>query len=115
MTVQLNLDAPYPELLSAFAALRASAIMPKGYADATNLTTNAVGTGPFNLVEYVPQDHITYTRNPDYWDQPLPYLDEMTFKILSEEAACLAVLHAGQIQYAELSAQGAAHCQASAS
>jgi peptide/nickel transport system substrate-binding protein len=108
LTVQLNLDAPYPELLSAFAALRASAIMPKGYADATNLTTNAVGTGPFKLVEYVPQDHIAYTRNPDYWDQPLPYLDGMTFKILSEEPARLAALHAGQIQYAELSAQGAA-------
>ena len=108
LTVQMNLDAPYPDLLSAFAALRASAIMPKGYADQANLTTNAVGTGPFKLVEYVPQEHVSYARNADYWDQPLPYLDGMTFKILGEENARLAALHAGQIEYAALSAQGAA-------
>jgi len=108
LTVEMNLDAPYPDLLSAFAALRASAIMPKGFAEQTNLTTKAIGTGPFKLVEYAPQEHISYTRNPDYWDQPLPYLDGMTFKVLGEENARLAALHAGQIEYAALSAQGAA-------
>lgn len=108
LTVQMNLDAPYPDLLSAFAALRASAILPKGLAERENLKVKAVGTGPFRLVEYVPQDRIAYTRHPDYWDKPFPYLDGMTFKVLPEENARLAALRAGQVDYALLSAQGAA-------
>jgi len=107
LTVQMNLDTPYPDLLGSFAALRASGIMPKGYAERENLAIKAIGTGPFKLVEYVPQDHITYTRNADYWDRSLPYLDGMQFKILTEESARLAALRAGQVLYATLSAQGA--------
>ncbi len=107
LTVQMNMSSPYPDLLSAFAALRASAVVPKGFAERENIKIKAVGTGPFKLVEYVPQDHISYTRNPDYWDQPLPYLDSMTFKILTDEDARLAALRSGQIQYAVLSTQGA--------
>jgi peptide/nickel transport system substrate-binding protein len=56
----------------------------------------------------VPQDHITYVRNADYWDKPLPYLDGMTFKILTEDNARLAALRAGQVQYAAITAQGEA-------
>jgi len=107
-TVQMHLDAAYPNLLAAFAALRASAIMPRGYAERENLKVKAVGTGPFKLVEYVPQDHITYARHADYWDRPLPYLDGLTFKTLTDETVRLAALRAGQVHYAALSAQGVA-------
>ncbi len=103
--VQLILDAPFPGLLSGLAGNRASAIIPSGIGEKENLKLTAVGTGPFKLAEFVPQDHATYTRNPNYWDSPLPYLDGMTFKVLSEENARLAALQAGQVQYALLSAQ----------
>ena len=107
LTVQMNLNAPYPGLLGSFAGMRASGIVPKGLAERENLKIKAIGTGPFKLVEYVPQDHITYARHPDYWEQPLPYLDGMTFKILTEETARVAALRAGQIQYAYVNAQDA--------
>lgn len=110
LTVQMNLDAPYP-LLGSFAGMRAAGIIPKGLAEQENLKIKGIGTGPFKLVEYVPQDRIVYARNPDYWDQPLPYLDGMVFKVLTEENARLAALRAGQIQYAFLSAQGAAQLE----
>lgn len=113
LTIQTNLDAPYPGLLGSFAGMRASGIIPKGLAERENLKIKAIGTGPFKLVEYVPQDHITYARNPDYWDKPLPYLDGVVFKILTEENARLAALRAGQVQYAYLSAQGAAQLEGS--
>jgi len=108
LTIQMNLKEPYPGLLGSFAGMRASGIMPKGLAERENLKVKAVGTGPFKLVEFVPQDHITYARHADYWDKPLPYLDGMTFKILTEENARLAALRAGQIQYAAVTAQGEA-------
>jgi len=111
LTVQINLSQPYPGLLGSFAGLRASGIIPKGLAERENLKIQAIGTGPFKLVEYVPQDHITYARFADYWDQPLPYLDGMVFKILTEENARLAALRAGQIQYASVTAQGTQQMQ----
>ncbi|MBI3455969.1 MAG: hypothetical protein HY002_09315 [Candidatus Rokubacteria bacterium] len=110
LTVQMNLDVPYP-LLGSFAGMRAAGIIPKGLAERENLKIKAIGTGPFKLVEYVPQDRIVYAKNPDYWDKPLPYLDGVVFKVLSEENARLAALRAGQIQYAFLSAQGAAQLE----
>jgi peptide/nickel transport system substrate-binding protein len=106
LTVQITLNEPYPGLLSEFAGLRASGIVPNGIAERENLKLKAVGTGPFKLGEYVPQDHLTFVRHAEYWDRPLPHLDGMTFKILTEENARLAALRAGQLQYAGLSPQG---------
>jgi len=111
LTIQMHLDAPYPALLGSFAGMRGSGIIPKGLAERENLKIKAIGTGPFKLAEYVPQDHITYARNPDYWDQPLPYLDGMVFKVLTEENARLAALRAGQIEYAFMTAQGVAQLE----
>ncbi len=107
LTVQMNLSSPYPGLLGSFAGMRASGIIPKGLAERENLKVKAIGTGPFKLVEFVPQDHIAYARHAEYWDQPLPYLDGMTFKVLTEETARVGALRAGQIQYAFISAQAA--------
>src|SRR5262245_19481660 len=81
MTIQITLKDPYPGLLGSFAGMRASGIIPKGLAERENLKIKAIGTGPFKLVEYVPQDHFTYARHQDYWDRPLPYLDGANFKI----------------------------------
>jgi len=107
LTVEVHLSEPYPGLLAEFASLRASGVVPNGIADRVNLKLQAVGTGPFKLAEYAPQDHLTYVRHDQYWAQPLPYLDGMTFKILTEEDTRIAALKAGQIQYAAVSAQGA--------
>lgn len=105
--VQIVLEDPFPALLGGLAGNRASSIIPAGLAERRNLNIEAVGTGPFRLVEYVPQDHITYERFTDYWNKPLPYVDRMVFKVLPEENARLAALQAGQVQYAVLSPQGA--------
>ena len=35
-----------------------------------------MGTGPFKYVEYVPNQHLILERNPDYWQEGLPYLDK---------------------------------------
>lgn len=105
-TVKMTLKNPYPPILANIAALRGSQIMPAGAAEKANLQMTAVGTGPFKIVEYVPQDHVTYQANPDYWDKGMPYVKDMTMKIMVDEDARVAGLRAGQIDYAFLSAEG---------
>jgi peptide/nickel transport system substrate-binding protein len=39
-----------------------------------------VGAGPFTVQEFVRDDHLTLVRNPNYWDAPRPYLDDVTFR-----------------------------------
>jgi peptide/nickel transport system substrate-binding protein len=43
-------------------------------------STKPIGTGPFSLVTWVPNDHLTAKRNPNYWRKGFPYLDEVTYK-----------------------------------
>src|SRR4029453_14929880 len=45
LTVQMNLDAPYP-LLGSFAGIRAAGIIPKGLAEKENLKNKGMGTRP---------------------------------------------------------------------
>ncbi len=69
---------------------------------------NPVGSGPFMLKEWAPQDHITLVRNPDYaWapefaaHQGPAYLDEITFRFLPEAATRLTALQSGEAQVVE--------------
>jgi peptide/nickel transport system substrate-binding protein len=39
-----------------------------------------IGTGPFVYGEWQPNDHFTANRNPHYWRNGYPYLDQITFK-----------------------------------
>src|SRR5581483_10695706 len=99
-TVRFTTRSPFPPLLGALAILRSSAIIPKGAMEKLKLETQVVGTGPYRLVEYVPKSHLKLRKNPDYWGRPLPYLDEVTFRILEEEYARVAGLRGGSLLYA---------------
>jgi peptide/nickel transport system substrate-binding protein len=46
--------------------------------------SNLIGTGPFKLASWVPNDFLVVAKNPDYWQKNrsgdrLPYLDHITF------------------------------------
>lgn len=107
-TVQLNLSAPFGPLLANFAAMRGSAIIKNNAASEMNLQIEAVGTGPYVMKDYVPESHFTLEKNENYWEEGLPYVDQVTFKILVEEDARVAALRSGQLNYAYLTVEGAA-------
>jgi len=54
-----------------------------------------VGTGPFQLVEWLAGDQITLRRFPNYWEKDLPYVDEVVVKPVPDETVRLANLRAG--------------------
>lgn len=56
-----------------------------------------VGTGPFKIDSYTPQEGIVLTRNDYYWQDGFPYLDKVTFKIVASAQSAMMELQAGTI------------------
>lgn len=104
-TIKFTTLTPFPPLLGAFAILRGSAIIKRGAADG-NLDSAAIGTGPYKLVEFVPNDYIKLERNADYWGAPAPYINEVTFKVLADDLARTSALVGGSVDYALLTPEG---------
>ena len=65
---------------------------------------NVAGTGPFLLTDVVEGSSETRTRNPDYWghdekypQNQLPYIDELKYLMIPEEATRMSALRSGKI------------------
>ena len=93
-TVQFTLSRVTPHFL-AILGLGDSIILPAGAGE--ELKSRPNGTGPFEFVEWVPGDHITLARFEDYWQEGIPYLDEVVFKFIPDPSAALAALLAGDV------------------
>ncbi|MCX7382400.1 MAG: ABC transporter substrate-binding protein [Alphaproteobacteria bacterium] len=87
-----------------------SQIIPKELADAgAGNWKNAVGTGPFQLTEYVQGNAQGYTKNPLYWDKEkidgqeykIPFVDKVTYRIIKDEATQHAALRTGKLDVLE--------------
>ena len=59
-----------------------------------NIEREGHGTGPFEFVEFIPGDHITFKRNENYWGQKA-YLDGIEISIIGDAQAVVANLEAG--------------------
>ncbi|NIN68350.1 MAG: hypothetical protein GTO63_27315, partial [Anaerolineae bacterium] len=59
-----------------------------------------IGTGPFKLVEFKPDERVILERNEDYW-AGAPLLETVEFVEMSEQATRMAALEAGEIDVAE--------------
>lgn len=92
-TVQITLSKPVATFLM-FLTER-QAIVPMEAVD--QLETNPIGTGPFMLEENVLDQYVRLVKNPDYYEEGLPYLDAVEFKILGDEASKEAALRAGSV------------------
>jgi peptide/nickel transport system substrate-binding protein len=61
-------------------------------------------TGKFMIDTYLPEDRITFKRNPDYWREDdqgnrLPYLDGIDYLFLAEPSSQVEALRGGQVDY----------------
>lgn len=96
-TFELDLKNPYPFLLEQLAQNSDMGIMPDGYMAScgANCDTTQVGTGPFMVKEWVKGDHLTLVKNPNYWNPPQPYLDQVTYKVVPDPEVQVIQLKTG--------------------
>jgi peptide/nickel transport system substrate-binding protein len=65
--------------------------------DGSTPSTTPVGTGPFMLQEFTAGQRSLATKNPDYWDEGKPYVDEWEDISIDDEGARLNALLSGEI------------------
>jgi len=97
-TVAITLKSPwidFPQVLVAPIGLMASPTAVKN--EGADYGKHPVGTGPFVFKEWVVGDHVTATKNKDYWKSGFPYLDSVTWKPIPDQDAKYASLQSGQI------------------
>jgi peptide/nickel transport system substrate-binding protein len=109
----MTLKQPDPVLPGKFAAMVVSGFAPGG-SDPAALATKPIGTGPYKMAEYVQNDHATLTRNGDYWDKGIPYIDTMAVKFVPQEDTRIAALRAGQMDFSILTADSVKRLQGTA-
>jgi len=109
-TVALHLRNPDAALLSVFTGICGTMLCPDSLAK-NDITTNACGTGPFKLAEYVQGDHITLVKNENYFEigedgKPLPYLDGVEYRLMTDDSVKTVNLQSGDIHMVDYHTTG---------
>jgi peptide/nickel transport system substrate-binding protein len=95
MTLKLGFTAPVPyitDILDYWFLIR---IADKS--DPQLVNKIPVGTGPFAMAEWTPQQFARFTKFNDYWSKDQPSLDEFVFKRLSQAETLLPNLKSGAL------------------
>lgn len=101
-TVTVTLDRPIPAFLDNIAVFPAF-IVPKRLVEAQGdeFFKNPVGTGPFRVTEFVRGSHLTFERNPYYWEPKKPYLHTVRFNFATDANSRLLSLTSRDAQIAD--------------
>ena len=70
------------------------AIIPASYAEDGSAP---LGTGPFKFVSYTPGESMETVRNDYYWKEGCPYLDSVTYKIVTDTDTAILQLNSGTL------------------
>jgi peptide/nickel transport system substrate-binding protein len=106
-TITLNFSEPYAPLLDGLSQVYLGIASPTALQEQSknSYQWHQVGTGPYTLTEFVPGDHITLKRNPDYAWGPVFYapvtdqsLDTIEFRFYEDPPTRALALQSGAVQ-----------------
>lgn len=95
-TVRFHLNSPHIDFPTVVSAYQLH-IVPHDRTE-QQIANDALGTGPFRLVEFSPGDNISFERNEEYWEEGLPYLDGLRQVHIPEQATQVAALSGGTVE-----------------
>lgn len=90
-TIAFSTAYPYRSIREALPA-GYMPIVPVGYDPA-----KPVGTGPFRFESFTPGQQSVFTRNPNYFEPPFPYVDSLTVIDLSDSTSAFDAVVGGQV------------------
>lgn len=109
LTVEFKLSGPLPTFIRAM-ALPGNYIVQKAKIDAgVDFQTDVVGTGPFTFVSMTDGIDSRLAKNPNYFIEGLPYLDEVIYRPIPDDPTRVNALYSGAVDaiaYVPWSAMG---------
>lgn len=96
LTLTFNLKrafVPFPDMFSDYWMV----ILKNGTTD----FSNPIGTGPFMYKEFSPGNGSKFVKNPDYWREGEPHVDELAFVSIPNPDSRLSALKSGQVDAVE--------------
>ena len=97
--VTFHLKTPFGPFLSNLA--NNGEIVNQKAIESKDPSRNAIGTGPFEFVEWVQGDHITLKKNDSYFVSGKPYLDGIEFKFLLVDQSRIDALQSGDLNWSD--------------
>jgi peptide/nickel transport system substrate-binding protein len=92
-TLDVVTKGAYPDLPAQMAMFF---LMPPKWTAENNPSVAALGSGPYDLVRFTSGDRVELKAKPDYWGAK-PAFDNVTFRVIPEDAARIAALLAGDV------------------
>ena len=96
-TVVLTLSGPDAGLLAALASVNLAMLPSDATEQALQATPN--GTGPFTLTQRTPNQSISLTPNPKFWDGA-PRLSSLEFRVIPDETSIVSAMQSGNVGFA---------------
>lgn len=106
-TIEIRLTEPYPALLDALSQPYFGIASPTALANIARSTyqMQQVGTGPYKMVDFIPDNRIVLERNPDYAWGPIfyadvadePAIERITFLFFEDPETRRLALEAGDV------------------
>ena len=96
-TVTLDLKAPQPQFqyVVAQTGIVSKAFYEKNGDAVGTPGVGQIGTGPYTLTSFQPDEEMVVERNPDYWGDPAPF-DSITFEVTKDDSARMLALQSGE-------------------
>lgn len=98
-TVVITLTEPWAPFLPQIAMFNAS-VISKAFVDEVGeaaLVDQTMGTGPFHLSEWRKGEGMTLVKNPNYWVEGQPLLDEIIYTVVPDGNSQILQLQGGEV------------------
>jgi peptide/nickel transport system substrate-binding protein len=101
LTVKLNLKRPFAPLIAQLSDRAGVIASPKALQSPAGFDSAPACSGPYKLVDRVPQQKVDLVRDPSYWDHDHFHIDHVQYQVITDPTVRLADLRAGALDFAE--------------
>lgn len=102
------LKRPFAPLWGSTLPVAAGVVLSKKYVEALGpekYATNPLGSGPYEFVEWKPNERVILKRNESYWGEK-PFWGEIHFVPIKDDAAAEIALEAGEVDFTVVTEAG---------
>lgn len=96
LTFKFSMSEPFVPAIREMANQTWAIVPAKVIDEYLSLSQVAYGSGPFRLEEFRGQERIKLVRHADHFTKPRPWVDSITYIIITENSSLLAAFRSGQ-------------------